>query len=125
MSRILIMIGIGGFIGSIARYLSQQFIQRHFPSSFPFATLWVNITGCFLIGFIYALSERGNMLTPEWRLFLATGICGGFTTFSAFAFENIGLLRDGQFVYAGIYTVVSVAAGLIAAYLGTLLIKVF
>jgi len=119
------MIGIGGFIGSIARYLSQQFFQKHFPSSFPFGTMWVNITGCFLIGFIYALSEKGNILTPEWRLFLATGICGGFTTFSAFAFENINLLRDGQFVYAAIYTAVSVVAGLAAAYLGTLLIKLF
>ena len=125
MNRILIIIGIGGFIGSIARYLSQQFFQKYFPSSFPFGTLWVNIAGCFLIGVIYAFSEKGNMLTPEWRLFLATGFCGGFTTFSAFAFENINLVRDGQFFYAAIYTGISVVAGILFAYLGVWLIKLF
>jgi CrcB protein len=125
MSRILIIIGTGGFIGSIARYLSQQFFQKHFPSSFPFGTLWVNLTGCFIIGFIYGLSEKGNLLTPEWRLFLATGICGGFTTFSTFAFENIGLLRDGEYLYFSLYTVGSVAGGIIAAFIGVWITKLF
>ena len=125
MSRIVIIIGIGGFIGSVARYLTQQLFQKHFPSSFPYGTMWVNIAGCFLIGVIYGLSEKGSILTPEWRLFLATGFCGGFTTFSTFAFENIGLLRDGEYFYAAVYTSVSVFAGLIAAFLGTSLVKLF
>lgn len=125
MSRILLIIGVGGFLGSISRYLSSQFIQKHFPSSFPFGTMWVNIAGCFLIGVIYALAEKGNILTPEWRLFLATGFCGGFTTFSTFAFENISLLRDGEYFYAAIYTGVSVFAGIIAVFLGALLIRQF
>ena len=125
MGRILIIVGTGGFIGTVARYLSQQFFQKHFPSSFPFGTMWVNIAGCFLVGLIYALAEKGNILTPEWRLFLATGICGGYTTFSAFAFENTSLLRDGQILYAAIYVGVSVVAGILAAWLGTLFIKIF
>lgn len=123
MSRILIIIGIGGFIGSVARYLSQQYFQKHFPSSFPYGTMWVNITGCFLIGVIYALSEKGNILTPEWRLFLATGFCGGFTTFSTFSYENISLLRDGQYFYAAIYSGISVFGGIIATFLGASIIK--
>jgi CrcB protein len=125
MSRILIIIGAGGFIGSICRYLSQQFFQKHFPSSFPYGTMWVNIAGCFLIGVIYALSEKGNILTPEWRLFLVTGFCGGFTTFSTFSYENIALLRDGEYFYAAIYSGVSVFGGIIAAFFGILFIKLF
>jgi CrcB protein len=125
MSRILLIIGTGGFLGSIARYLSQQYFQKYFPSSFPYGTMWVNIAGCFFIGIIYALAEKGNILTPEWRLFLATGFCGGFTTFSTFAFENISLLRDGEYFYAAVYTGISVFAGIIAAFIGAFLMKQF
>ena len=76
--RILLLIGTGSFIGGIFRYLLSQLLQSKFLSAFPFGTLGVNITGCFLIGLVFGLSDRGN-LTQEWRLFLATGICGGFT----------------------------------------------
>lgn len=123
MSRILFFIGIGGFLGSISRYLVQQFFQKHFPSSFPQGTLWVNLSGCFFIGIIYALAEKGNLLSPEWRLFLVTGLCGGYTTFSTFAYENLGLLKDGEYFYAALYTGVSVFAGILIAFLGAFLIK--
>jgi CrcB protein len=123
MNRILLVIGIGGFLGSIARYLSQQYFQKYFPSSLPLGTLWVNLSGCFLIGVIYALAEKGNLLSPEWRLFLATGFCGGFTTFSAFAFENTSFLKEGDFFYAALYMGLSVIGGIVAAYLGTLFIR--
>ena len=123
MTRSLILVGIGSCVGGITRYLTQLFVQKHYPSSFPFGTLSVNVTGCFLIGIIYALADRGNILSPAMRLLLATGFCGGFTTFSSFAYENISLLRDDEFFYTSMYILLSVVIGLLAAYLGILLIK--
>jgi fluoride exporter len=123
MTRSLLLVGLGSCIGGISRYLSQLLVQKHYPSSFPFGTLSVNITGCFFVGIIYALADRGNIMSPATRLLLATGFCGGFTTFSSFAFENISLLRDGEFLYTSMYILLSVVFGLVAVYLGILLIK--
>ena len=120
--RILLLIGAVGFIGSTLRYLASQFIQNKFLSAFPFGTLGVNALGCFAIGLIFALAEKGN-LSAEWRLFLATGICGGFTTFSAFSVETVSLMKDGQLAPAFIYIVASVALGLAATFLGIALVK--
>ena len=114
--RILLLIGTGSFIGGVFRYSLSQFIQTKFLSAFPFGTLGVNIIGCFLIGFVFALSERTNM-TSELRLFLATGLIGGFTTFSAFSNETFGLLRDGQLWYASAYVIASVTLGVLATFL--------
>src|SRR6516164_6908843 len=97
--KLVIAIGAGSFIGGICRYLLSQFIQARFLSTFPFGTLSINIIGCFAIGLVFALSDRGN-LTQEWRLIIATGVLGGFTTFSAFSNETFGMLRDGQYWYA-------------------------
>ena len=120
--RILFLIGTGGFIGSVFRYLLSQFIQGKFLSAFPFGTLGVNLLGCFVIGIIFALSEKGNM-SAEWRLFLATGICGGFTTFSAFSNETVALLRGDQMGYAFLYVSASVILGLLATFAAITLIK--
>lgn len=120
--KLVLAIGAGSFIGGISRYLLSQFIQEKFLSTFPFGTLGVNILGCFLIGLVFGLSERGN-LNPEWRLFLATGVIGGFTTFSAFSNETVALLRDGQLWYAFTYMLISVLAGLLATFIGISLIK--
>ena len=89
--KILLAIGAGSFIGGTCRYLLSQFIQARSTIPFPFATLTVNIIGCLLIGVVFGLSAKGGM-TPEWRLFLATGILGGFTTFSAFSYETVHML---------------------------------
>lgn len=118
------VIGLGSFIGGICRYLATQFIQNRFLSAFPYGTLWVNITGCFIISLVFGLSEKTN-LPVEWRLFLATGFCGGFTTFSAFSNETIALLRDGQFWSAAVYTGASVILGLLATFAGISLFKLF
>ena len=123
MLRIIFFIGLGSSIGGICRYLLQQFIQTRFPSSIPLGTLVVNVIGCLIIGIIYELSGKGNLMTTELRLFLATGLCGGFTTFSSFAYENIALLQDGEFFYTSLYTLLSVAVGFLAVYLGILFIK--
>jgi CrcB protein len=122
--KILFAIGTGSFIGGILRYLLSQFVQSKFLSAFPFGTLIVNIIGCFLIGMVFGLTDRGT-LTPEWRLFLATGLIGGFTTFSAFSFETVGLLRDGQLLYASAYIVGTVIIGLLATFIGISIIKLF
>ena len=122
--KIAFLIGLGSFIGGICRYLSTQFIQNKFLSAFPYGTLWVNITGCFIIGLVIGLSEKTN-LPSEWRLFLATGFCGGFTTFSAFSNETLGLLRDGQFWSVTWYVGASVMFGLIATFAGISIFKLF
>ena len=120
--KLILAIGIGSFIGGIFRYLLSQTIQNKFLTSFPLGTLGVNILGCLLIGLVFGLSERGNF-SMEWRLFLATGVLGGFTTFSAFSNETVGMLRDGQYWYACLYVVTSVVIGLLATFAGLSLIK--
>lgn len=124
MIRSLIIVGIGGFIGSIARYWLSTFVSNYLSStSFPYGTFVVNITGCFFIGVIYALFERGNILTPEWRIFLATGFCGGFTTFSTFSYESIRLMQGGEFFNLSLNVAASVILGFAATYLGMFIIK--
>ena len=123
MIRLLIIIGTGSFFGGITRFLTSRFIQQNVNSLFPFGTFVVNITGCFIIGLLYGLSERGNLMNAEWRMFLTVGFCGGFTTFSTFANENMSLLRDGNFFHFALYTSGSVFLGLMATYLGNILVK--
>jgi fluoride exporter len=120
--KIIAAIGVGSCIGGICRYLLSRFIQDKFLSAFPYGTLAVNIIGCFLIGIVFGLSERGN-ITLEWRLFLSTGLLGGFTTFSAFSNESVGLLKDGQLWPAFTYIACSVLIGLLATFTGISLIK--
>jgi CrcB protein len=123
MYRSLTFIGMGSFIGGISRYLLQQFAQKNYPSSFPFGTLGVNLVGCFIIGLVYELASKGNLLSPEMRLFLAVGVCGGFTTFSSFAYENVSMVLDGEFFYPIIYTLLSVIMGFGSVHAGILFIK--
>jgi CrcB protein len=122
--KIVIVIGTGSFIGGVLRFLLSQFVQSKFLSAFPYGTLTVNITGCLLIGLVFGLVDRGN-ITQEWRMFLATGLLGGFTTFSAFSNETIAMLRDGQFIYAATYVAASVVMGLAATFIGITIIKLF
>ncbi len=95
MSKYVWIIGLGGGIGSICRYLLQAWVVRHYPHPFPFGTLAANLLGCFGIGIVFALAEKRMLLSPEWRFFLTTGFCGGFTTFSTFSYEVLALLTRG------------------------------
>ncbi len=117
------LIGTGGFVGSVSRYLISQFLQKIFETTFPLGTMIVNILGSFLIGIIYAFSEQSEVLTAEWRVFLAVGFCGGFTTFSSFSYENFALLNIQQFLFSALYTGLSLILGLVAVYLGVILVK--
>lgn len=118
MIKNLLIIGTGGFLGSIARYLISQLNLTISFHSIPVGTLTVNVAGSFLIGFLTGIAEKSMILTPEWRLFLMVGLCGGFTTFSAFANENLMLIHNGQGLAVLLYTGLSIFLGFLAVYLG-------
>ena len=120
--KLILLAGTGGFIGSVFRFVIAGLVQNRALSSFPYGTFTVNVAGCFVIGLLFALTERGN-LGPESRIFLITGICGGFTTFSAFSVESLALMRDGQLPMALVYILTSVLFGLLATYTGYELLK--
>jgi len=125
MLRTLLVIGTGGFLGSVLRFLVGQGMQRVFNTMFPIGTMTVNIIGSFIIGVVYSLAERENLINPEMRMFLAVGFCGGFTTFSSFAFDQLNLLKDSGFLYLSLYLGGSVFLGLLSVYLGTQVYKLF
>ncbi len=122
--KIIFIIGIGGFIGSCLRYFFSLFVHNKIPSIFPLGTLVVNVLGCLLIGIFYGLFEKTNS-APEWRLFLATGLCGGFTTFSAFSVETFVMLREGQLFFTLVYVLASILLGILATIAGVSLLKLF
>lgn len=110
-----LLVGLGGAAGSMLRYA----VYVLFPvKDFPLATLLVNIIGSFIIGAVIAYSISSEFFLNNWKLFLATGICGGFTTFSAFSAENILLLQNGKYGIAMLYIILSVVTGIAAAWLG-------
>ncbi len=118
MLKQLLLIGLGGFIGSVARFLVSQLNTRIDWFSIPIGTLTVNVVGSLLIGFLIGISERSPILTVEWRMFLMVGLCGGFTTFSSFTGENLMLLRNGQYLPLFLYTGLSILLGFTAVFLG-------
>lgn len=115
MIKNLLLIGLGGAVGSMLRYAGNLLIST---KQFPYATLSVNIIGSFIIGIVFALSIRDEAFSNNWKLFLATGICGGFTTFSAFSLENMGLLQSGKYSMAFIYIALSILLGIGATFFG-------
>jgi fluoride exporter len=123
MFRTILIVGVGGFIGSILRYLGQLAAGKIFSPSFPMGTFLVNLLGCFIIGSVFAMSEKGNLLTAEMRLFLAVGFCGGFTTFSTFAADNLMLLKDNSIGLLMLNVLSSVVLGIFAVYLGIVVIR--
>jgi fluoride exporter len=114
----LLLIGIGGALGSIARYALSSLVHRLAAPLFPFGTFVVNFTGCVIFGVIVGLAQERFLLRPEARAFLLIGVIGGFTTFSTFAFETFELLRDGQFLWAALNCVGQVTAGIFGLWVG-------
>ena len=115
----ILFVGVGGFFGSIGRYLLSGAVYQMFPNlHFPIGTTVVNILGCFLIGIATALVEVRNLLSPEARVFLLIGMLGGFTTFSTFGYETIALLRDGAFLTGLANVLIQVIVGISAIWLG-------
>jgi len=124
MLRLVLLIGTGGFLGTVSRFLASRYLATNFASSFPLGTFAVNMLGCLLIGIIYGIAEKGDFLSTEWRLFLTVGFCGGFTTFSAFAAENMAMLRDSEFFHFFLYTGSSIFIGLLATFAGIMIVKI-
>lgn len=124
MLKTILLIGSGGFIGSVARYYVSKFIQDSTVSSFPNGTLFVNILGSLILGFLVGLAIKHPSFSFGWRMVLMVGFCGGFTTFSTFTSENLKLLQDGQVLYVLLYTGLSIVLGFTAVYLGYLLSKI-
>ncbi len=118
MIKNILLVGLGGGIGSIARYICQKWFMDHYPHSYPWGTFIVNATGCFLIGIFWGLAFKSFAANENWKLFLMTGICGGFTTFSAFTLEGIGLIKEERPGLFMTYIGGSILLGLLATYAG-------
>ena len=122
MASQIILVGIGGFIGSVFRFLLSGFVHRLVPlSEFPFGTLTVNVLGCLLIGLLNGLAETRQIIGPELRLLLMIGMLGGFTTFSAFGYETLALIRDAEVFRAVGNVFLQVFFGLVAVWMGDML----
>ena len=115
--KLMLWVGLGGFVGSMARYGLGLLAQRWWPGFFPWGTLLVNVFGCLLIGGLLTISAR-QAWDLSGKLLLVTGFCGGFTTFSTFSYEVLLLLREGRSGGALLYIVLSLGVGLMATGLG-------
>ena len=119
-----LIIGLGGFIGANARYVVGGWVQSRMGASFPYGTFVINVTGCFILGIFATLALRFAW-NDYWRLLIAIGFVGAYTTFSTFEYETLGLLAEGgQYLSAAINIIGSVTIGLFAAYLGVVAARI-
>jgi len=123
MIKNFLIVGLGGAVGSMLRYAVQKIFQVQTAATFPTGTLLVNIAGCFLIGILWGMVSRSLTWNEEMKLLLMTGFCGGFTTFSAFTLEGIGLLKENRTLLFVIYLTASVVGGLLATFIGIRIVK--
>ncbi len=119
----ILLIGIGGFIGAISRYGVALWIGQRWGRSFPLGTFVINVTGSFLIGLLMPLMTERIIENPQWRLLLVVGFLGAYTTFSTFEYETGALLKDSEWLYAGLNVMGSVFVGFIALKLGEAIAK--
>jgi len=123
MTRAIILVGLGGGLGSIFRYLTSVVVTKYVQTTFPLGTFAVNIIGCLIVGILLGLFERQQLTNPDLKFLLITGFCGGYTTFSAFASENINLFQSGNSLTAFVYIASSVLISLFAVFIGIILTK--
>lgn len=118
-----LIVGLGGFIGAVARYVIALWIGQKWGSSFPLGTFVINVSGSFFIGLLMALFTERFMVNPQWRLLLVVGFLGAYTTFSTFEYETGALLKDGEWLISSVNVILSVAAGFAALKAGELLAR--
>jgi fluoride exporter len=123
MLKHILLVGLGGAVGSIVRYICQKYLNNALPDAFPFGTFLVNISGCLAIGMLYGLTANYAIFTNELRLLLMAGFCGGFTTFSAYTLEGLALIEQQRYTTFFLYFTGSVVLGLAATFLGALVTK--
>lgn len=123
MIKSILLVALGGGVGSVCRYLLSGAVNKLGFGSFPMGTMAVNILGCFVIGLLFGLSLKMPQFNGQWRLLLITGLLGGFTTFSSFSYESVSLLSERQFLYFFGYLGGSVLLGLLATWVGLILTK--
>jgi CrcB protein len=122
----IFLVGIGGFVGSVLRYVLSGWIHRILDNPwFPYGTLGANVLGCFLIGFLAGLAEIRGLFTSETRLLVFIGVLGGFTTFSSFAFETFSLAKNVQTLAALMNIALQLVLGLIAVWVGQILARLW
>ena len=119
----MLIAGAGGFLGTCGRYLVSRLTAGWTISPFPIGTFLVNMIGCLLIGLLFGLAQRSNILSQHLNTLLITGFCGGFTTFSTFCNEGLALMRGDHFVLAALYASASLFIGLLAVQAGTIMGK--
>ena len=117
MIKNMLLVGLGGGVGSMLRYITIHWVYRLLEKPFPIGTLTVNVLGCFLAGLVSGLLVKlgGD---ERIRLLLMVGFCGGFTTFSAFAHENMGMMQNGNYLGVLLYITLSIVTGFTAVWLG-------
>ena len=119
----IICVGCGGFLGAISRYIISIYTSKQFLFKIPLGTLIVNVLGGFLIGLIMELTIKNNFISPQLKLFLATGIMGGLTTFSTFSYETIVLIKEGNILLAILNILLNLILSLLGVVLGNIVIK--
>jgi CrcB protein len=119
----IVIIGVGGFIGAVARYGIAFWIGQRWGRSFPLGTFIINVTGSFLIGLLMTVMAERFTENPQWRLLLVVGFLGAYTTFSTFEYETGALLKDSEWLFAGLNVVLSVVVGFIALKLGEIIAR--
>lgn len=124
MLKTILLVGVGGAVGSILRYLTNVWVARNFLHIFPLATLLVNVLGCLLIGLLVGIFDRQQLSSRELQYLFITGFCGGFTTFSAFSLENVVLLENHT-TLALFYIAASIVLGIGAVWLGLYISKLY
>ena len=118
------MVGVGGFIGAIARFWLGGYIGEKLGTRFPYGTFVINISGSFLVGLVMTLLTSKSYLNPNWRYLVPIGFIGAYTTFSAFEYETLRTIQDGQFMIASLNVVLSVVFGFIAVWAGVIMGRV-
>lgn len=123
MLKAMLIAGLGGFAGTCLRFLTGRLCALLFGAALPWATFAVNMSGSLLIGILFGLAERTSILSPQMSLFLITGFCGGFTTFSSLSNEMLVLLQQRQWLQFGLYAGATFILGILLVWLGRAIVK--